>query len=62
MYADNHQCYDINNNDSTILTKLQDCALNATTWYDVNFFTGNFKKHEFMLFSRIKDENEMESK
>ena len=40
--------------------KLQDCALKVTTWYDLNYHRGNFKKYG--LFSRNKGENEIEMK
>ena len=45
---------------STIQTKMQDCALKATTWYDSNFLWGNFKKYGTMLLSRNKGENGIE--
>ena len=60
MYADDHQFYKIDKSVSTIHTKLQDCALKATTWYDLNFLRGNFKKYGTMLLSRNKGENEIE--
>ena len=34
---------------------LQDCAIDATAWYDANFLKGNFKKYESMTIGKKKE-------
>ena len=55
MYADDHQFYDAHTNVNVVQRNLQDCAINATAWYDGNFLKGNFKKYGSMTIGKNKE-------
>ena len=56
MYADDHQFYEMHKKVSEVQVKLQDCATEATGWYDSNLLKGNFKKYGTMIIGKKKEE------
>ena len=59
MYADDHQFYDAHTNVNVGQRNLQDCAINATVWYDGNFLKGNFKKYGSMTIGKNKENTKL---
>lgn len=50
--------YEMHKDVNVIQTKLQECATQATSWYDSNFLKGNFKKYWSMVIGKKKQEIE----
>ena len=55
MYADDHQFYDTHKKVSVIQRNLQDCATEATAWYDMNLSKGNFLRCGTMIIGKKKE-------
>ena len=47
-YADDHQIYHTGRDQSSVMLKLKESALQATEWYDSNLLAGNLKKYKVM--------------
>ena len=48
MYADDHQIYHAEADQTAVTLKLKDSANLVTTWYDSNLLAGNLKKYQVL--------------